>query len=258
MNSIIDAAARPTRTNTPATAPLFWKKDEVPPEPLSELRVGLTPICVIVTTPPSVPVLVTRLVTADGALVVVWPALFVVVMNTVLCKVVTVWTRAEVVVVSRSLFVDDDDDDVVVSVTVGVDVVVVSDVEVEVDVGVVDVEDSVDDVVVVVEEVDCEVDEVVSDVVVDDDDDVEVEDDDDVDSEVVTDVDVVDACVLLEVDCSEDEVDISVVEVLLVVDGGEVLEEETDVGEAAVEGDAVVETGRFEEVGEVDVMFDAV
>lgn len=156
MNSIIDAAARPTSTNTPATAPLFWKKDEVPPEPLSELRVGLTPICVIVTTPPSVPVLVTRLVTADGALVVVWPALFVVVMNTVLCKVVTVWTRAEVVVVSRSLFVDDDDDDVVVSVNVGVDVVVgvgvvdvvvVSDVEVEVGVDVVD-----DDVVV--EEVD--------------------------------------------------------------------------------------------------------
>lgn len=87
----------------------------------------------------------------------------------------------------------------------------------------------------------------VSDVVVDDDDDVEVEvdddevvvdDDDDDDSEVVTDVDVVASCVLLEVDCSEDEVDISVVEVLLVVDGGEVLEEETDVGEVAVVGDA--------------------
>lgn len=55
---------------------------------LFELRVGLTPISVTVTTAPLEFVEVSRLVSAEGVLVTVDPALLVVVTNTVLSKVV--------------------------------------------------------------------------------------------------------------------------------------------------------------------------
>jgi len=55
---------------------------------LSGLRVGLTPISVMVMTPPSLPVEVRVAVSWDGALVVICPSLLVVVRKWVFSKVV--------------------------------------------------------------------------------------------------------------------------------------------------------------------------
>jgi len=99
MNKTIEAAARPTKTKTAATAPVLWKKDD----PLAELsfgtKVGLTPIWVIVVTLPSLAVDANSEVTSEGVLVVVCPRLSVVVITTVLLNVVVgTLSCAEVVV----------------------------------------------------------------------------------------------------------------------------------------------------------------
>jgi hypothetical protein len=87
----MEAAANPTSTKTPATAPVFRKKlligmvlrrtagekmtestyDDLTEVELFGLSVGLLmPTCVMVTTPPLLAVEVSTVVTIDGALVV--------------------------------------------------------------------------------------------------------------------------------------------------------------------------------------------
>lgn len=86
IQSSIAAAARPTRTKTPATAPVFLKNDEPPLPGPSEPKVGLSLISVEVTGTPLLVNVVTEVIVI-GALVVVCPRLSVVVTKTVLRKV---------------------------------------------------------------------------------------------------------------------------------------------------------------------------
>lgn len=105
MKSRMDAAARPTSTKTPATAPVLRKKlrskrskndiiletmkaHDADLEPPSELSVGFNPTSVMVTMIPSEPVEVTVLVINDGVTVVLDPELSVVVTKMTLLKVV--------------------------------------------------------------------------------------------------------------------------------------------------------------------------
>lgn len=67
------AAARPTRTKTPATALVLEKNEGSLAEPLLGLRVGLTPIWVIVVTEPLVAVEVNVWVVSMGVEVVSAP-----------------------------------------------------------------------------------------------------------------------------------------------------------------------------------------
>lgn len=85
IHRIMDVAVRPTRRKTPATAPVFLKKEELT-EPLlpvfGPLRVGFTWTTVTVTGWPSPAVVVRKVVRAEGEDVVVCPDRSVVVMNT--------------------------------------------------------------------------------------------------------------------------------------------------------------------------------
>lgn len=101
-NAMIPAVAtRPTATNVPATAPELLKK----PEPLSAaddepIPEGLWTIWVTVYTLPAASVEVSCCVSIEGAVVIVWPAESVVVMDNALATVVS------------AVFDDDDDGEV--------------------------------------------------------------------------------------------------------------------------------------------------
>lgn len=95
----MEAAASPTTTNTPTTAPVFPKKlhmcsvieivadvisyDYPPALSLLGASVGLTTAWVTVVVTPPLPTVVNTSVTTKGVLVITCPSLFVVVMNIV-------------------------------------------------------------------------------------------------------------------------------------------------------------------------------
>lgn len=83
----IAATAKPTSTNTPATAPVFLKNVVPPEDPLLGLNVGFAKMDVCVTKDPSLPVEVNICVTIAGAIVMVSFWLLVVVMKSVVFRV---------------------------------------------------------------------------------------------------------------------------------------------------------------------------